>query len=237
MGTPPQPGQDIVSTDCIEVTGTGRPNDPYRLEPVVRQDECNALACTENGLLVPRTEITGIVRGGNIGAHRSVDIDVADTGGANCPDTWTVGARLTPVYGNAAGTNRSLPVNGEWTPTDCVVTLPEAGVYRVTGMAVGQICATARFSTNLWISFGLQRDDSIVLAGYGLVQHQYGFPPAGNGYQACHTGQGSLTVNVVVGDRATIRVVGVAEGRVAPESTIERVELRAPRITWNKISD
>ncbi|MDT0341447.1 hypothetical protein [Streptomyces litchfieldiae] len=151
------------------------------------------------------------------------------------------------MYGNAAGTNRPLPVNGEWTPTDCVVTLPEAGVYlvtlpeagvyRVTGRAVGQICATARFSTNVWVSFGLQRDDATVLVGYGLVQHQYGFPAAGNGYQACHSGQGSISVNVVMGDRATIRVVGVAEGRVAAESTIERVELRAPRITWNKMPD
>ncbi|MBA8978418.1 hypothetical protein GTW38_33525 [Streptomyces sp. SID7804] len=179
----------------------------------------------------------GIDRGGNIGAARSVDIDVTDTGGENCPDTWTIGARLTPVYGQAAGQNRSLPVNGEWTPTDCVATLPEPGVYLVTAMAVGQICAIARYSTNVWISFGLQRDDDTVLTAYGVVQHQYGFPAAGNGYQACHVGQGSLTRNVVVGDRATLRVVAAAYGRVAENSTVQRAEVRAPRISWHKISD
>ncbi|MGW0140501.1 hypothetical protein [Streptomyces calvus] len=179
----------------------------------------------------------GIDRGGNIGAARSVDIDVTDTGGENCPDTWTIGARLTPVYGQAAGQNRSLPVNGEWTPTDCVAALPEPGVYLVTAMAVGQICAIARYSTNVWISFGLQRDDDTVLTAYGVVQHQYGFPAAGDGYQACHVGQGSLTRNVVVGDRATLRVVAAAYGRVAENSTVQRAEVRAPRISWHKISD
>ncbi|KMS80568.1 hypothetical protein ACH49_07375 [Streptomyces leeuwenhoekii] len=226
-----------MSTSCIQVTGTGRRNDPYELEPVISPDDCNALRCTPDGLLVPRTVPSGIDRGANIGAARSVDIDVTDTGGDNCPDTWAIGARLTPVYGQAAGQSRSLPINGEWTPTDCVATLPEPGVYQVTAMAVGQICATARFSTNVWMSFGLQRDNEAVLRGYGLVQHQYGFPAAGNGYQACHVGQGSLTVNVVVGDRATLRIVAAAEGRVAENSTVQRVEVRAPRITWHKISD
>ncbi|MBO8191593.1 hypothetical protein ITI46_07790 [Streptomyces oryzae] len=103
---PPPQRTAIVSTDCISVTGTGDPNTPYQPEPVIEQDQCNALACTQNGLRVPRTELTGIDRGANIGPTRSVDIDVIDSGGENCPDTWTIGARLTPVYGRAGGTNR-----------------------------------------------------------------------------------------------------------------------------------
>ncbi|WP_262706425.1 MULTISPECIES: hypothetical protein [Streptomyces] len=234
---PPPQRTTIVSSDCIEVTGTGDPATPYRLEPVIEQDGCNALACTGNGLRVPRTELAGIDQGANIGPARSVDIDVVDNGGEDCPDTWTIGARLTPVYGRASGQDRTLPLNGEWTPTNCVATLPEPGVYMVTAMAVGQICATARYSTNVWITFGLQRDGSGFLFGSGLVQHQYGFPPAGNGYQACHAGQGSVTAHVVVGDQANVRVVGRANGRVAPESTVQSIRLRAPRISWHKISD
>ncbi|MFD0395771.1 hypothetical protein ACFQ3Z_41835 [Streptomyces nogalater] len=237
MGTPPPPNNtEIVSTSCIEVTGTGRRNDPYQLEPVISPDDCNALRCTPDGLLVPRTVPAGIERGGNIGAARSVDIDVTDTGGENCPDTWAIGARLTPSTGRRYQ-NRSLPLNGEWTPTDCVATLPEPGVYQVTAMAVGQICAIARFSTNVWITFALQRDNDVILAGSGVVQHQYGFPPLGNGYQACHVGQGSITRNIVVGDRATLRLVASASGRVAENSTLQRAEIRAPRISWHKISD
>ncbi|MFH9109720.1 hypothetical protein ACH4LN_25095 [Streptomyces albus] len=234
---PPPQRTTIVSSDCIEVTGTGAPATPYQLEPVVEQDECNALACTENGLRVPRTELAGIDRGANIGPARSVDIDVTESGTGDCPDTWTIGARLTPVYGRAGGQDRTLPLNGEWTATDCVATLPEPGVYQVTAMAVGQICATARYSTNVWITFGVQRDGTGFLFGSGLVQHQYGFPAAGNGYQACHTGQGSITAYVVVGDQANVRVVGRANGRVAADSTVQSLRLRAPRISWHKISD
>lgn len=97
--------------------------------------ECNAAHMTGDRLLVPRTDLTGVV--GNspaaTGTDRSVDIDVTETPG--CPHVWAVGARLTPPSGflnterqhadllAAAGTDVPIPESD--------IVLPEAGVYHI----------------------------------------------------------------------------------------------------------
>lgn len=70
-----------------------------RLDPAA----CNALDQTSAGLLVPRTVLAGIAPGTAVGAERSVDVDVTAPAAGVCPQTWTVGARLTPVSGQTSG--------------------------------------------------------------------------------------------------------------------------------------
>lgn len=218
--------QNFQDDDCIRIT--------RRVELILNPDACNAATCTETGLLVPRTAVAGIAPGGNIGDTRSVDIDVTETG--DCPDTWTVGARLTPVYGQIAGSDLTLPLNSQWTATNCVATLPEPGAYRVTAMGWGQICAIAENSTNVWVTLGLQLDGVGVLVSQVVTQHQYGFP-GGPGYQSCHLGQGSITWDVTIAGPANVRVMGAASGLVGPGSTLQGAWLRQPLISWDKIAD
>jgi hypothetical protein len=108
-----------------------------RLDPA----PCNSLDQGASGLLVPRTEVAGVAPGTAVGTERSVDVDVtAPTAGA-CPETWTVGARLTPVSGQTSGAVSldAAPAN-TWTPvTGAQLLLPEAGVYEVVADVQGSI--------------------------------------------------------------------------------------------------
>lgn len=103
-----------------------------RLDPA----ECNALAQTAGGLLVPRAVVEGIAPGGATSTERSVDVDVTPPADGACPQTWTVGARLTPVNGMAAMS--VSPVNfaadqaNVWLDLPGTeVVLPEAGTYNL----------------------------------------------------------------------------------------------------------
>ena len=58
---------------------------------------CNAAQHKTGGLLVPRSEVAGIAPGGAVLATCSVDVDVTPPAVGARPETWTVGARLTPV--------------------------------------------------------------------------------------------------------------------------------------------
>lgn len=113
-----------------------------RLDPA----ECNALRQTATGLLVPRAVLAGIAPGTAVGDARSVDIDVQAPAADACPQTWTVGARLTPDTAFAtmpAGEVDLLAVAGAWTAlpgTD--VMLAEPGVYHLDATFRGQIAGT-----------------------------------------------------------------------------------------------
>lgn len=100
-----------------------------RLDPAT----CNALTQTASGLLVPRTAVQGIAPGTAVSAERSVDVDVQAPAAGACPETWTVGARLTPVSGQASGSVglQGAPYDTWVAVTGAQVTLPEAGVYEV----------------------------------------------------------------------------------------------------------
>lgn len=101
--------------------------------PALDPSPCNAARNTTGGLLVPRIDLAGIAPGGNSSLERSVDIDVTGTPG--CPETWEIGARLTPVsaFRNAERQNANLLAR---TGTDVPIpesdiVLPEAGVYHI----------------------------------------------------------------------------------------------------------
>ncbi|MFJ3530217.1 hypothetical protein [Streptomyces sp. NPDC090132] len=101
--------------------------------PALDPSPCNAARNTTGGLLVPRIDLTGIAPGGNSGIERSVDIDVTGTPG--CPETWEIGARLTPVsaFLNAERQNANLLARtGSDVPIpESDIVLREAGVYHI----------------------------------------------------------------------------------------------------------
>lgn len=103
-----------------------------RLDPA----ECNALEQTAAGLTAPRTEVAGIAPGGAVGTERSVDVDVQAPAAGECPETWTVGARLTPVHGMAAMSVTPLNFAADqanvWIDLPGTeVVLPQAGTYNL----------------------------------------------------------------------------------------------------------
>ncbi|MEU0181413.1 hypothetical protein ABZ312_09510 [Streptomyces sp. NPDC006207] len=113
----------------------------YRVDAPVDPAPCNALTRTVGGLLVPRAVLQGIAPGGAVGTARSVDIDVQAPAAGACPETWTVGARLTTVSGQTSGVVAldGAPAN-TWVPvTGAQLVLPEAGVYEVVADVQGSI--------------------------------------------------------------------------------------------------
>ncbi|GAA2697422.1 hypothetical protein [Nonomuraea recticatena] len=125
--------------------GCGR---TYRVDPRLDLAACNALTQSAAGLLVPRTALQGIAPAGAVSAERSVDIDVTAPAAGACPETWQVGARLTPVSGQTTG---AVGLDGTaantWVPvTGAQLVLPEAGVYEVIADVQGSIGGTSSFS-------------------------------------------------------------------------------------------
>ncbi|MEZ7005832.1 hypothetical protein [Streptomyces sp. AD55] len=122
-------------TNCCPpvILSTGIPSPPG--PPVLSPDPCNAAEQGPEGLLVPRTELEPAedTRPGPVGDDRSVVIDTVRTGG--CPDTWTLGARLSAPTGflNAEGSHQNLATAiGEDVPVPASeIVLPEAGVYHL----------------------------------------------------------------------------------------------------------
>ncbi|MEU2264932.1 hypothetical protein ABZ568_00460 [Streptomyces olindensis] len=81
-----------------------------------------------------------------------MDIDVtAPTAGA-CPETWTVGARLTPVSGQTTGivSLQSVPYDSWTAVPGAELTLPEAGIYEVIADVQGGIIMPGSVA-NAWL--------------------------------------------------------------------------------------
>ncbi|MEZ3180799.1 hypothetical protein KYY02_19525 [Streptomyces pimonensis] len=127
-----------VSTDPGNVLTQGADGCLYVPEPApptLDPAACNAARDDGAGLLVPRTEVTGVVGSAPAatGTTRSVDIDVVETPG--CPHTWAVGARLTPASGfrnSERGHADLLAAQGTDVPIpESDVVLPEPGTYHL----------------------------------------------------------------------------------------------------------
>lgn len=117
--------------------GCGR---TYRVDPRVDPAACNALTETATGLLVPRTAVAGIAPGSVVGTTRSVRIDVQTPAAGACPETWTVGARLTaPAVQDYPTTTDLLPLadNTYGPVTGSALAIPSSGVWAVTMVARG----------------------------------------------------------------------------------------------------
>jgi hypothetical protein len=201
---------------------------------------CNALTLGPAGLLVPRVVPFGVAPGGAVGTARSVDIDVTDTGGKDCPDTWQIGARLSPVSGEAdLGAQTNLLANpGNWVPTALTITLPEVGRYAVHWNAQGQICAQASHSSNRWLQVRvINSATGAALSGTrSPCQHQFA-TVAGQTLQACVTGNATISHQVTVTTAPlTLRLQGGAFG---PEGTWQSATIQAgeTHVFFHKISD
>ncbi|MFF0092680.1 hypothetical protein ACFYSF_22340 [Streptomyces canus] len=123
----------------------GRCGSCARVLPKLDPAACNALEQTASGLLVPRTAVSGIAPGGAVSTARSVDIDVTAPAAGACPETWQVGARLTPVSGQTSGAvSLNAAPASTWVPvTGADLVLPEAGVYEVVADVQGSIAWAA----------------------------------------------------------------------------------------------
>lgn len=128
----------------------GPAGDPPTLDP----DPCNVATVGPDGLLVPGTDIVGVVDAScpPTSTERSVDIDVVETPG--CPNVFTVGARLSPcfdqVFLGAFLDLQPLPENTYFDVPGMQLVLPEAGTYDISYDAVGT-CEGFGPQFNQWI--------------------------------------------------------------------------------------
>ncbi|WP_086778055.1 hypothetical protein [Streptomyces griseus] len=103
--------------------------------PALSADPCNAAVQADDGILVPRTDLAPVDDSAPdpAGTGRSVVVDMTHAEG--CPDTWTVGARLSMISGflNAEAQHQNLlDAIGQDVPVPASdIVLPEAGVYHV----------------------------------------------------------------------------------------------------------
>lgn len=161
-------------TQCIAVTGTGTLADPYVAAPILNPSACNALTCTPTGLLVAQVDLVGVAPGGSLGASRSVDIDVTETPG--CPDIWTIGGRLTPVFGE------DLPTAAlDLTPLAPTVwadipgwsfIAPETGVYSITADIESVISQGAGTTASNHLILGRLTNNNVPIANAQRVIQQ-----------------------------------------------------------------
>lgn len=128
-GAPVPPDPPCLSADPDNGLSYGTDGCLYaQAAPTLAGDPCNAAQHGADGLLVPRTELEGVAPGGNTGTERSVDIDIVHTEG--CPDSWTIGARLTPASGVAVREPCEwIDVSDGNAHTVLTADLPEAGTY------------------------------------------------------------------------------------------------------------
>ncbi len=161
--TEPADGDNSNSiTICVEATAPCDPCGPCEPPsggcgpcPPIDPAPCNALTRTGQGLLVPRTDYTGLTgsRPPAIGAERSVDIDVRVDG--NCPKNVTIGARLTPWAGRVGfpGTVNvniiNRPLRQWFDVPDTDLTLPEVGRYAIDLDARARIVADLPHFSNV----------------------------------------------------------------------------------------
>lgn len=126
-------GLDLVGSDVAVL-----------VDPAV----CNALSCSPAGLLVPQTDLVGVVGAScpPTTTTRSIDVDVVETPG--CPDVWTIGARLSPCAAqleNPAtfGLATAPGSTGVWqVVTGFQIALPEAGCYDLQAEVGGNLSLT-----------------------------------------------------------------------------------------------
>ncbi|MFF1468054.1 hypothetical protein [Streptomyces mirabilis] len=206
-----------------------------RVVPRLDPAPCNALTQAAAGLLVPRAEVAGIAPGGAVSATRSVDVDVQAPAAGACPETWTVGARLTPVSGEVLGADANLQAvaSGTWVATSAQVVLPEAGTYALSADFYSHIAATTPWAVA--INARLVN----VTAGAPVPgtnrRIQFGNINDGGGTVMALQNAGSLNAFLTVTGPTTIRVEGQRQYVGFNDST--QALLGGPRLGFVKVSD
>lgn len=202
---------------------------------------CNALTESASGLLVPSVAVQGLAPGGAVSTERSVDVDVTAPAAGDCPAMWQVGARLTPVFGEAflpAAVDLVSAANDTWVNTGLSVVLPEAGVYEVTATVRSSIAvgvATVPFAVNISARlFNVTGGNAIPNTDYTVQQVNESAPSSGQTTQVAlstfHkyvTATGPTTIRLEA-DRNTINGTAV---------NVTAIQTGNTRLGFKKISD
>ncbi|MEZ3180803.1 hypothetical protein KYY02_19545 [Streptomyces pimonensis] len=217
--------------------------DPVLIDPAA----CNALTQTAAGLRAPRTALQALASTAPapVGAARSVNVDLVHPGG--CPDVWQIGARLSPVSGEAVLTTAAnlLPSPGAWVNTALVVTLPEPGRYFLAWDVRAQICAQINYCTNAWAEAAIfdNATGGVEAGARTIVQHQFSKANDGAVLQTCQSGSIPIThitgVTAAQGSR-TLRLRGLFQNSTTcPNTRFQSATMVASRnyVTWYKITD
>ncbi|WP_329361185.1 hypothetical protein [Streptomyces sp. NBC_01483] len=204
--------------------------------PRVDPAACNALSQTAAGLLVPGTELSGIAPGGAVGTARSVDVDVTAPAAGACPETWTVGARLTPVSGEAFGADANLQAvaSGTWVATGAQVLLPEAGTYALSADFYSHINATTPWAVAINARLFNVTARAPVTGTNRRIQFGNINDP-GRGTVMALQNAGSLNTLLTVTGPTTIRVEGQRQHVGFNDST--QAVLGGVRLGFAKVSD
>ncbi|KQW11423.1 hypothetical protein [Streptomyces sp. Root369] len=203
-----------------------------RLDPAA----CNALKQTASGLLVPRTELAGVAPGTAVGTARSVDVDVTAPAAGACPETWTVGARLTPVSGEVFGADANLQAvaSGTWVATSAQLVLPEAGTYALSADFFSHINATTPWAVAINARLFNVTAGAPVPGSNRRIQFGNINDPGGGTVMSLQNA-GSLSTFLTVTAPTTIRVEGLRQYVGFNDST--QAVLAGPRLGFLKVSD
>lgn len=216
-----------------------------RVSPRISDAPCSALTNTPDGLLVPRTAVEGLAPGTAVGTGRSVDIDVTAPAPGDCPATWTVGARLTPVLGEAFGgdvrfDNKPAADTAWYDVPGMSVTLPEAGVYAV----VTEVAAQAAALPNLVITIQQQvLVNGVLLPGSSRTVVQHGQAGAGGPsvFTAAFVGRTARHfVTAAGGEVVTVQVRRLSSQAAAPHPGVlvtGVIGAGGTRIEYVKVAD
>ncbi|MFI9418088.1 hypothetical protein [Streptomyces werraensis] len=207
----------------------------------VDPNPCNALVEGPGGLLVPSTVLEGIAPGGAVAGGRSVDIDVTAPAGTDCPQEWQIGARLTPVFGEAfipAAVSLVAAANDAWVDTGLSVNLPEAGVYEVTATVRSSIArgnVTAPFAVNISARlFNVTAGGAIPGTDYTVQQVNEASPSSG---QTTWVALGTFHKFVTVAGPVTIRLEASRNTINGAAVNVTGIQTGNTRLAFKKIAD
>lgn len=213
-------------------TDAALPGGALVLDPAV----CNAAQQTAAGLLVPHAEVAGVAPGGAVGTERSVDVDVQAPATGACPEVWTVGARLTPVSGEAFGADADLQAvaSGTWVATTAQVVLPEAGTYSLSADVYSHIAATTPWAVAINARLFNVTAGALVPGTTRRIQFGNINDPGGGTVMSLQNA-GSLSALLTVTGPTTVRVEGQRQHVGFNDST--QALLAGPRLGFVKVSD
>lgn len=225
-----------ADSPTVDLEGDGSAGAPLTAAVKVSADTGNQLRPGSDGaLFVPTpldtTTLLGVAGGApapvDPSGARSVDIDVAETG----PDQWSVGARLSPAWGQTSLTGVSPGTTGAWV-LGPQLAVPENGIYLVEAF----IDATAnvfysRASADYYIAGGLFVNDAQIKTGAAVV-NSWSFP---SGTTVTFAASGTVTLT----QRLQLTAGQMVQAKVAGSGTYWTGDGfgALASVAYNKISD
>ncbi|GAA2697421.1 hypothetical protein GCM10010412_092250 [Nonomuraea recticatena] len=154
----------------------------------------------------------------------------------SCPETWTVGARLTPGTGEAFGADANLQAvaSGTWVATGAQVVLPEAGTYDLSADCFSHINATTPWAVAINARLFNVASGTPVPGTTRRIQFGNINDPGGGTVMALQNA-GSLNTSLTVTGPTTIRLEGQRQHVGFNDST--QASLAGPRLGFTKVAD